>query len=84
MLLFLRKLIFRLRPDLTEKLSYQVPFYKRHKEFSFYGRLRFCGERNKASTAFALVFSKDILLADEIIILPKETENKSTGAIFQL
>jgi len=70
LVLFLRKIILECIPDCTEKLSYNVPYYRRHKNICFiwpgsvtWGNVKQNGVR--------LGFTSGHLLEDEVNYLNK-------------
>ena len=56
----LRKIIFDCVPNIKEKLSYNVPFYKKIKECFLIGLLLYYGERKNPIQVFASASNKDI------------------------
>ncbi len=67
----LRKLIFDCIPGITEKLSYNVPFYKKKKGMFFIWPAAVLWGRNKSFEGVRFGFQKGYLLRDEINFLDK-------------
>jgi hypothetical protein len=67
----LRSIIFNCIPDVTEKLSYNVPFYKRHKNICFIwpASIVWGNKINRQGVRFG--FTHGYLLKDEINFLDK-------------
>ena len=67
----LRKIIFSCIPDVSEKLSYHVPFYKRHANICFIWptAVQWGNKRNWDGVRFG--FSKGYLLQDEMRYLDR-------------
>jgi hypothetical protein len=71
----LRKLIFTCIPDCTEKLSYNVPFYKKHRNICFIWppSVKWSGVGHEG---IRFGFSNGYLLTDEIGYLDKGTRKQ--------
>ena len=67
----LRKIIFRCIPEITEKLSYNVPFYRKHKNIFFIWPSSVLWGAKKSYSGVRLGFSKGYLMSDEINYLDK-------------
>lgn len=67
----LRKIIFNCIPDITEKLSYNVPFYKRHSTICFIWPPSVTWGDNMKQKGVRFGFSNGYLLSDEIGYLDK-------------
>lgn len=61
----LRKIVFSCIPDISEKLSYNVPFYKYHKTICFIWPASVLWGRKKTYSGVRLGFSNGYLLSDE-------------------
>lgn len=68
---FLRKIIFDCLPDITEKLSYNVPFYKIHKGLFFIWPSSVKWGKGHSWTGVRFGFQQGNLLSDEINYLDK-------------
>lgn len=62
----LRALIFSCIPDITEKLSYNVPFYKRHKGICFIWPASVLWGNTKSYIGVRLGFNSGYLMRDEL------------------
>jgi hypothetical protein len=71
----LRKIVFSCIPDCTEKLSYNVPFYKKHKNICFIWppSVKWGG---KGHEGVRFGFTNGYLLTDEIGYLDKGTRKQ--------
>ena len=67
----LRKLIFACAPDVTEQLSYNVPFYKYRKNFCFIWPASVLWGREKTHEGVRFGFTNGYLLTDETGYLEK-------------
>lgn len=67
----LRKIIFDCAPEAVEKLSYNVPFYKQHRNFCFVWPSSVLWGKTKTYSGVRLGFSNGYLLTDEIEYLHK-------------
>jgi hypothetical protein len=67
----LRKLIFYCLPGATEKLAYNVPFYKHHKNFCFIWPASILWGKSKSYEGVRLGFTNGYLMQDEINYLDK-------------
>ncbi len=67
----LRSLILNCIPEVTEKLSYNVPFYKRHKSICFIWPSSILWGTRKTYTGVRFGFAKGYLLQDESNYLDK-------------
>lgn len=67
----LRKVIYSCVPDVTEKLSYNVPFYKYHKNFCFIWPASVLWGKKKTYEGVRLGFTNGYLMTDEIGYLEK-------------
>ncbi len=67
----LRRIIFNCIPGITEKLSYNVPFYRRHKNIFFIWPAAVLWGTKKSYEGVRLGFSKGYLIQDEINYLDK-------------
>jgi hypothetical protein len=65
----LRKLIFSSVPDITEKLSYNVPFYKKNKGMFFIWPASVLWGKNPSHHGVRFGFQQGNLLTDEIQFL---------------
>jgi hypothetical protein len=61
----LRKIIFNCLPDIAEKLSYNVPFYKRHRNLFFIWPASVLWGNKKTYTGVRLGFTNGYLMDDE-------------------
>jgi hypothetical protein len=61
----LRKIIFNCLPDIAEKLSYNVPFYKRHRNLFFIWPSSVLWGNKKTYTGVRLGFTNGYLMDDE-------------------
>lgn len=61
----LRKIIFNCLPDISEKLSYNVPFYKRHRNLLFIWPASVLWGKKKTYKGVRLGFTNGNLLGDE-------------------
>jgi hypothetical protein len=71
----LRKIIFSCIPDIEEKISYNVPFYKRHSNICYIwpSSVQWGNVKN---TGVQFGFNKGYLLTDEINYLEKGTRKQ--------
>ncbi len=67
--LLIRELIFDCIPDIKEKLTYNVPFYKRRKTILFIWPASILWGKTKSYTGVRIGFSNGYLLNDEINFL---------------
>lgn len=67
----LRKVIFDCLPDTIEKLCYNVPYYKRHKNFLFIWPASILWGKKKSYEGVRLGFTLGYLMNDEIGWLDK-------------
>ena len=67
----LRKIIFNCLPDVTEKLSYNVPFYKRRKNIFFIWPASVLWGKKKTYAGVRLGFTNGYLMNDENNYLDK-------------
>lgn len=67
----LRKIIFDCAPEAVEKLSYNVPFYKQHRNVCFIWPSTVLWGKTKTYSGVRLGFSNGYLLNDEIQYLQK-------------
>lgn len=67
----LRKIIFDCVPDITEKLSYNVPFYKKNKGMFFIWPESILWGKTKSYKGVRFGFQQGFLLADDINYLDK-------------
>lgn len=67
----LRAVIFNSIPDVTEKLSFNVPFYKRHKNICFIWPASILWGKKKSYNGVRLGFTTGYLMQDEINYLDK-------------
>ncbi|NER15473.1 DUF1801 domain-containing protein [Leptobacterium flavescens] len=74
--LYLRKLILECFPNCTEKLSYNVPFYKRYSNVCFIWPASVLWGKKKTYEGVRLGFTKGYLLQDEIGFLSKENRKQ--------
>ena len=71
MVILLRKIIFNCVPNITEKLSYNVPFYKRNKGMFFIWPASVLWGKKKSYSGIRLGFQQGYLLSDELNFLNK-------------
>jgi uncharacterized protein YdhG (YjbR/CyaY superfamily) len=62
----LRQIIFSCMPDVAEKLTYNIPYYKRHKNICFIWPSSVLWGKTKTYTGVRLGFINGHLLTDEI------------------
>lgn len=67
----LRKIIFACLPHVTEKLAYNVPFYKHHKNFCFIWPASVLWGKTKSYAGVRLGFTNGNLMQDETGYLDK-------------
>jgi hypothetical protein len=67
----LRKLIFSCLPEVTEKLAYNVPFYKHHRSICFIWPASILWGKSKSYKGVRLGFTNGYLMQDEIQFLDK-------------
>ncbi len=67
----LRSLVFDCIPNVSEKLSFNVPFYKRHKNICFIWPASVLWGKKKTYNGVRFGFSNGYLLADEIAYLDR-------------
>ena len=67
----LRKLIFECAPGITEKLSYNVPFYKMNKGMFFIWPAAILWGKTKSYTGVRFGFQQGYLMADDLDYLDK-------------
>ena len=63
---FIRSLIFACAPEAKEKLSYNVPFYRQHKNFCFIWPASILWGKTKSYEGVRLGFNNGHLIQDEI------------------
>ena len=68
---FLRKIVFECIPDVTEKLAYNVPYYKRHKNICFIWPASVLWGKKKTYSGVRFGFVSGHLLPDEPGFLDK-------------
>ena len=68
---FLRQLVLSCIPDVSEKLSYNVPYYKRHKNICFIWPASILWGQKKTYDGVRFGFTNGYLLIDEIDYLDK-------------
>jgi hypothetical protein len=68
----LREIVFSCAPAATEKLAYNVPFYKQHKNFCFIWPASVLWGKKKTYEGVRFGFTNGHLLPDEINYLSKE------------
>ena len=68
---YLRQIILECIPECIEKLSYNVPFYKRYKNICFIWPASVLWGKSKTYEGVRLGFSKGYLMLDEINYLEK-------------
>lgn len=68
---FLREIIFDCIPDATEKLAYNVPFYKRHKNICFLWPAAVLWGKKQTYEGVRMGFTQGYLMADENSFLEK-------------
>ena len=69
---FLRQLIYDCIPDVSEKLSYNVPYFKRHKTICFIWPGSVLWGKKQSYTGVRLGFAQGHLLTDEMGFLNLE------------
>lgn len=69
---FLRQLIYDCIPDVSEKLSYNVPYFKRHKTICFVWPGSVLWGKKQSYTGVRLGFAQGHLLTDEMDYLKLE------------
>lgn len=69
---FLRQLIYDCIPDVSEKLSYNVPYFKRHKTICFIWPASVLWGKKQSHTVVRLGFTQGHLLTDEMGYLKLE------------
>jgi hypothetical protein len=67
----LRKIIFSCLPEATEKLAYNVPYYKHHKNFCFIWPASVLWGTKKTYEGVRLGFTNGYLMQDEMQYLDK-------------
>ncbi len=67
----LRELIFNCVPNITEKLSYNVPFYKKHKGMFFIWPAAILWGNKKTYTGVRFGFQQGYLMNDELNYLDR-------------
>jgi hypothetical protein len=67
----LRKIIFACLPEVTEKLNYNVPFYRHHKNICFIWPASILWGKTKSYEGVRLGFTNGYLMPDEINFLDK-------------
>lgn len=67
----LRKIIFDCAPEAVEKLSYNVPFYKQHRNFCFMWPSSILWGKTKTYIGVRLGFNYGYLITDQIQYLQK-------------
>lgn len=75
----LRKIIFDCAPEAVEKLSYNVRFYKQHRNFCFIWPSSVLWGKTKTYNGARLGFSNGYLLNDKFNTCKKGKENRCTG-----
>lgn len=70
--LFLRQLVFTCIPNVKEKLSYNVPYYKRHKNICFIWPASVLWGTKGGNYGVRFGFTNGYLLSDELSYLEKE------------
>jgi hypothetical protein len=78
----LRKLIFDCLPEVTEKLAYNVPFYKHHKNICFIWPASILWGKTKSYTGVRLGFTSGYLMQDEINFLDKGSRKQMRSKDF--
>ena len=68
---YLRRLVFRCVPDVSEKLSFNVPYYKRHRNICFIWPASVLWGKKKTYDGVRFGFTNGCLLADEAGYLEK-------------
>ena len=69
--LVIRKIIFNLAPSITEKLSYNVPFFRLHKNILFIWPASILWGEKKSYTGVRIGFTNGYLLRDAFPYLSK-------------
>lgn len=69
--IFLREIIINTIPDCVEKLSYNVPYYKRHSNICFLWPACITWGKVKQNNLVLLGFTKGYLMRDELNYLEK-------------
>ena len=68
---FLRRIVFNCIPDITEKLAYNVPYYKRNKNICFIWPASVLWGKKKTYEGVRFGFTSGYLLQDEMNYLDK-------------
>lgn len=76
LVLFLRQLVFDCVPNVTEKLAYNVPFFKRHKNICFIWPSSVFWGKQKTYEGVRFGFTNGYLLSDEFNCLKKESRKQ--------
>lgn len=80
---FLRQLIYDCIPDVSERLSYNVPYFKRHKTICFLWPASVLWGKKQTYTGVRLGFTQGHLLSDEIGYLNLEGRKQVAWRDFQ-
>jgi len=72
----LRELVFESVPDVTERLSFNVPFYKRNKSICFIWPASVLWGKKKTYEGVRFGFAKGYLMVDDIAYLDKGTRKQ--------
>lgn len=80
---FLRQLIYDCIPDVSERLSYNVPYFKRHKTICFLWPGSVLWGKKQTYTGVRLGFTQGHLLSDEIGYLNLEGRKQVAWRDFQ-
>jgi len=72
----LRSLVFSCAPEAMEKLSYNVPFYRLHKNFCFIWPASVLWGKSKTYEGVRFGFTNGYLLKDEIGYLKRESRKQ--------
>lgn len=80
---FLRQLIYDCIPDVSERLSYNVPYFKRHKTLCFLWPASVLWGKKQTYTGVRLGFTQGHLLSDEIGYLNLEGRKQVAWRDFQ-
>lgn len=80
---FLRQLIYDCIPDVSEKLSYNVPYFKRHKTICFLWPGSVLWGKKQTYTGVRFGFTQGHLLSDELGYLKLEGRKQVAWRDFQ-
>lgn len=80
---FLRQLIYDCIPDVSEKLSYNVPYFKRHKTICFLWPGSVLWGKKQTYTGVRFGFTQGYLLSDELGYLKLEGRKQVAWRDFQ-